>query len=59
MQDKFDFLKGITTGSYINFPFSPLKNYEEAYFGKNANILNYIKAIYDPLNVFNFPQSIN
>ena len=54
----FKYLYSITNGSYINFPYSPLPNYQHDYYGKNVNALKDIKCKYDPYNVFNFPQSI-
>lgn len=54
----FPKLYKLTQGSYVNFPYSELKQYERAYFGKNKDILQDIKSIYDPENVFCFPQSI-
>ena len=58
VQQKFDYLKSITMGSYVNFPYSDLPDYEEAYYGRNAGRLERVKSIYDPLDVFTFPQSI-
>ena len=52
------YMNSITEGSYINFPFSPLKNYLCAYYGENLSRLQCVKKTYDPLNVFNFQQSI-
>lgn len=50
----FKYIYTISTGSYINFPYSNLPNYEQAYFGKNVQRLQCIKKDYDPDNVFNF-----
>jgi len=58
VQEKFSYIKSITRGSYVNFPYSGLKDYEKAYFGKNKSRLKKIKRKYDPLNVFKFPQGI-
>lgn len=58
VNQRFPYLKSITDGSYVNFPYSRLKNYEEEYFGGNANALNVIKRKYDPYNFFRFPQSL-
>ncbi|WP_433748102.1 FAD-binding oxidoreductase [Falsibacillus pallidus] len=58
VEDRFQYIKNITTGSYINFPYSELKDYEIAYYGQNAGRLNRINKKYDPYNVFRFPQAI-
>jgi len=58
VQKRFKYLKAITKGSYINFPYSCLKNYEKEYYGENARKLRQINKKYDPRNVFNFPQAI-
>ena len=52
------YLESVTVGSYVNFPDSDLVDYEDAYYGLNAEKLQIIKQKYDPHNVFNFPQSI-
>ncbi|WP_420536354.1 FAD-binding oxidoreductase [Desulforamulus ruminis] len=54
----FKYLKTLTCGSYVNFPYNRLKDYQEAYFGEYVEILQYIKRKYDPENIFCFPQSI-
>ena len=54
----FKYIKKLTFGSYVNFPFKRLKNYESAYYGNYVRILKKIKDKYDPCNVFSFPQSI-
>lgn len=55
---RFKYLKSITQGSYVNFPYGSLLDYLEAYYGGNANRLRAVKKTYDPENVFRFPQSI-
>jgi FAD/FMN-containing dehydrogenase len=47
-----------SVGSYINFPYHDLPDYERAYFGEHVQQLRCIKQQYDPHNVFAFPQSI-
>lgn len=54
----FKYLYSITTGSYINFPYSPLPNYQYDYYGKNVYALQCVKYKYDPFNVFKFQQGI-
>ncbi|UOW66721.1 FAD-dependent oxidoreductase [Paraclostridium bifermentans] len=48
----------ITEGSYINFPYYPLENYMNEYYGKNKCRLAEVKQMYDPYNIFKFKQSI-
>jgi len=55
---KFQYLKEVTWGSYINFPYNCLANYEEEYYGENMCRLRQIARQYDPLNIFSFPQAI-
>ncbi|MDQ0148635.1 FAD-dependent oxidoreductase [Eubacterium multiforme] len=59
VKNVFSNIKGITEGSFINFPFAELKNYEEEYYGGNLERLRKVKMKYDPYNVFKFPQGIN
>jgi FAD/FMN-containing dehydrogenase len=54
----FPYLAGLTAGSFVNFPYSNLKDYMQAYYGGNAARLRRVKRLYDPCNVFNFQQSI-
>lgn len=54
----FDVIEPLTEGSYVNFPYAGLIDYERAYFGGNVPRLTTIKQEYDPEDVFNFPQSI-
>ena len=56
--DKFQIIKNLTKGSFVNFPIRELENYEEEYYGDNKDKLIEIKEIYDPNNFFNYPQSI-
>ncbi len=58
VEEYFSKLYKLTEGSYVNFPYAELKQYEKEYFGKNKQALQDIKSIYDPENVFCFPQSI-
>lgn len=58
LQKKFRYLESITRGSYVNFPYNCLKDYEQEYYGENACRLREVNQKYDPLNVFDFPQSI-
>lgn len=54
----FPYLAGLTAGSYVNFPYSNLKDYMQAYYGGNVGRLRRVKRLYDPCNVFCFQQSI-
>ena len=54
--DGFRYIKKLTEGSYVYFPYNRLKNYEPAYYGENVEKLLRIKSKYDPDNVFSFPQ---
>ncbi len=56
--EHFPEIYNVTEGSYINFPLLQLPNYVENYFGGNAPELYRVKQLYDPCNVFTFPQSI-
>lgn len=56
--DRFEFIKTITKGSYINFPFGELEDYETEYYGENKYKLREVKAKYDPYNIFTFKQGI-
>lgn len=55
---KYQYLQTITSGSYVNFPFTPLSDYMSAYYGENQHRLYQIKQKYDPNNYFHFEQSI-
>lgn len=44
--------------AYLNYADRDLPNYAQAYWGENLERLQEIKARYDPLNLFNGPQSI-
>lgn len=56
--EKFNYIKSITEGSFINFPLLELENYKKEYFGENVSKLVEIKSKYDPLDVFKFQQGI-
>lgn len=58
ISSQFPYFEAITKGSYINFPYGELPDYLEEYYGIHAEILKEIKAKYDPLNIFSFPQGI-
>jgi hypothetical protein len=58
VRKRFEYIKSITEGSYVNFPISRLKNYEREYFGSNAKRLIRVNEKYDPLHVFSFPQGL-
>ncbi|WP_443662173.1 FAD-binding oxidoreductase [Clostridium sp.] len=52
------YVNPLTNGTYVNFPYAELKNYGNAYYGKNYPLLMVVKTIYDPCNIFKFQQSI-
>lgn len=54
----FKYIYTLSVGSYVNFPYNNLPNYEYAYYGEHVRELRCIKNEYDPHNVFEFPQSI-
>lgn len=56
---RLNYIKTITEGSFVNFPYSPLINYEKEYYGGNVCRLRCVKEKYDPFNIFRYPQSIN
>jgi FAD binding domain/Berberine and berberine like len=58
VRERFEYIKRITKGSYVNFPISDLRNYEQKYFGGNAKRLDKVNKKYDPFNVFRFPQGL-
>ena len=58
LYEQFRYLRQITTGSYVNFPYSYIAAYESAYYGENVTKLRQINRQYDPQNIFCFPQSI-
>lgn len=55
----FNYVEPLTKGSYVNFPYAQLEHYGCEYYGENYETLKKIKKIYDPENIFRFPQSIN
>ncbi len=58
VNERFQYLKSITKGSYVNFPYSKLRNYLEEYYGDNVYYLELVNRKYDPYNFFKFPQSL-
>ena len=44
--------------SYQNFPNRTITDWQQAYYAENFNRLVEVKGMYDPGNVFNYPQSI-
>ncbi len=54
----FPALARVSSGSFVNFPYSSLKDYMRAYYAGNGARLRRVKHLYDPCNVFCFPQSI-
>ena len=58
VEEVFQYIKPLTNGTYVNFPYAELKNYGYEYYGENYPHLKKIKRIYDPNNIFKFEQSI-
>ena len=58
--EKFELIKPMTVGSFINFPLLELKDYKHEYFGDEVRQerLKAIKEQYDPHRVFSFPQGL-
>ena len=44
--------------AYQNYEDPDLKDWEQAYYGRNFTRLTHVKAKYDPHQVFKFPQGI-
>ncbi|MFC7373500.1 FAD-binding oxidoreductase [Fictibacillus iocasae] len=59
LEPRFQYIRSMTKGSFVNFPYNKLKNYEKAYYGRNAERLREVNEKYDPFQVFTFPQGIN
>ncbi|MFJ1750550.1 FAD-binding oxidoreductase [Streptomyces sp. NPDC088116] len=51
-------LRPYVNGAYVNVPNIGMQDWETAYWGSNFDRLRKIKATYDPLNVFQYEQSI-
>ena len=54
----FRTVEPMTMGSFVNFPYAGIVDYEKAYYGGNIPRLRAVKRRYDPENVFRYPQSI-
>lgn len=57
--EKFSYLKSVTKGSYVNFPYGGLPCFLEEYYGTHVCRLKAVKEKYDPFNIFTFPQGID
>lgn len=55
---RLSYIRTLTEGFYINFPYTPLGCYRREYYGENLCRLLDVNKKYDPFNRFNFPQSI-
>ena len=44
--------------AYVNYADRKLTDYATAYWGPNLAALSKIKKLYDPHNLFSFPQSV-
>ena len=58
VKENFKHIEKITKGSFVNFPFSDLSDYEKEYYGDNYKRLRDVRKKYDPLNIFSFEQGI-
>lgn len=58
VENNFKYVKSITEGSFINFPFKGLMDYEEDYYGKNKYKLRDVRKKYDKDRFFAFEQGI-
>lgn len=58
LRTRAPYLRSITRGSYVNFPYQPIPCYMNAYYGGNACRLRCVKRRYDPCDLFRFPQGI-
>ena len=58
IKNNFKYIESITTGSFINFPFRDLKDYEEEYYGENKDKLREIRERYDEDKFLDFEQRI-
>lgn len=58
IKENFKHIEKLTKGSFVNFPYSDLSDYEKDYYGENYKRLRDVRKKYDPLNVFSFEQGI-
>jgi len=54
----FPRLAGMTTGSYVSFPYDGLREPMRSYYNGNMGRLRRVKRMYDPYGVFRFPQCV-
>lgn len=55
---RYEALKKVTYGSYVNFPNLENHDYLRDYYGGNAPRLMRVKALIDPKDLFCYPQSV-
>ncbi len=51
-------LRPYVDGAYVNVPNAAASDWETQYYGAHFRRLRHVKTMYDPLNVFNFEQSV-
>ena len=51
-------LRPYVDGAYVNVPNVAAADWQDQYYGSNADRLRRVKAAYDPLNVFTFEQGV-
>ncbi len=55
---RFEIIKELTIGSFVNFPAKNLDEYREAYYGRNGSRLIKVREKYDREKLFDFEQGL-
>ncbi|KAF8915448.1 glucooligosaccharide oxidase [Mucidula mucida] len=58
MPEKWDYGQCDVISAYINYVEDRLNNWQDLYYGHHYQPLQELKTLYDPLDVFDFPSSI-